>query len=89
MRFRFQCSQSCIGTEAHFFIYVLSLASYKLHWLVEKLQEKPYGPQSPKYLLSGSLEKRSANSVLEPPFSLDVFKSKTCSDVLTHSRAIC
>lgn len=50
------------------------MAAFELHWLVEKLQEKPFGSQSLKYLLSGSLENRFANSVLETPFSLAVFE---------------
>lgn len=52
------------------------MAASKLHWQLEKLQAKPFGPQSLKYLLSGSLENRSANSVLETPFSLAIFQPR-------------
>lgn len=51
MKFKFQCL--FIGTQPHPFVYVLSKAATA----VEYLWEKPYGPQSLKYLLSGLLQK--------------------------------
>ena len=38
------------------FIYVLSMAVFAYHGRVEKLQQRPYGSQSLKYLLSGPLQ---------------------------------
>lgn len=48
--------------QSHSFIYASSMAAFVLQRHKEKLQQKPYVPQSWKYVLPGPLQKKL------PPF---------------------
>lgn len=51
----------CIETQAHPFVYKFSITAFTWqHW--EYLFQRPYKPQSLKYLVSCALQKKFANS---------------------------
>ena len=86
MKFRFQCSWSFIGTEALFFIHVLSMAALQVTLAGWEVARKTVWPSKPEIFTIWFFRDKSANSVLETLSSLDVFKFKTCLVMLTHSK---